>query len=344
MIANGGTVFSNPAIKQQAAADVNTGGVTVLLNNGVVQVPTTTVLTIAPPLTIPFGHAVSGTAQVTASDGSVLTGTISFFDGATNLCTISVAASACPAGSGAGFAVGTHVLTAVYSGDATHLPSTSAPVTVIVQAVATKAQTVTMLTSSTNPATSGQSVTFTANVGVSGSTLFRAVGDGYVFRREQCAGDQDAGWIGGGEFQYGGADCWESCDYSELCGRCELGCKCFGGFDRDGERNGCGGERIQRFGAGDGEGRGGEFGESAGGRGSADGIYAAGAVGLCRSAFGGGLYFWLEDNSCGWRKYDASAEHDGSAFLHGGRCGIADGWFVSGGDYGCGFVDAPASE
>jgi hypothetical protein len=171
VIANGGTVFSNPAINQQATADVTTGGVTVLLNNGVVQVATTTVLTIAPPLTIPFGHAVSGTAQVTASDGSALTGTISFFDGTTNLCTISVAASACPAGSGAGFAIGTHSLTAVYSGDVTHLPSTSAPVTVIVQAVATKAQTVTMLTSSTNPATSGQSVMFTANVGVSGSTL-----------------------------------------------------------------------------------------------------------------------------------------------------------------------------
>ena len=58
-----------------------------------------------------------------------------FLDGATNICTIAVAPSAsCPASAGADFAVGTHVLTAVYSGDATHLGSTSAPVTVTVVA------------------------------------------------------------------------------------------------------------------------------------------------------------------------------------------------------------------
>ena len=57
------------------------------------------------------------------------------------------------------------MLTAVYSGDTTHLGSTSAPVTVVVLPVApTKAQTVTMLTSSVDPATTGQSVVFTANV------------------------------------------------------------------------------------------------------------------------------------------------------------------------------------
>jgi hypothetical protein len=83
----------------------------------------------------------------------------------TIICSIPVAPLAsCPASAGASFAVGTHVLTAVYSGDATHLGSTSATVTVVVLPVATKATTVTMLTSSLDPATSGQSVTFTANV------------------------------------------------------------------------------------------------------------------------------------------------------------------------------------
>jgi hypothetical protein len=84
-----------------------------------------------------------------------------------NICTIPVAPSAsCPASAGAEFAVGTHALTAIYSGDATHLGSTSAAVTVVVLPLATqtKAQTVTMLTSSVNPAAGGQSVTFTANV------------------------------------------------------------------------------------------------------------------------------------------------------------------------------------
>lgn len=173
VIANGGMVLSNPAIGQKTATnlpDVNTGGITVLLNTGEKGlVPTTTVLTITSPLTITFGQEVDGTAQVTASDGSLSTGTITFYDGATNICTIPVAPLAsCPASAGAGFAVGTHVLTAVYSGDSTHLGSTSAAVTIVVLPVA-KVQTMTMLTSNLDPAASGQSVTFTANVAAMGA-------------------------------------------------------------------------------------------------------------------------------------------------------------------------------
>ncbi len=145
VIANGGAVLSDAAVAQKTTAtplDVNTGGITVLLNTGLTVVSTTTVLTIAPPLTITLGQVVDGTAQVTASDGSTPTGTITFYDGTTGICTIAVAPSAsCPASSGAGFAVGTHTLTATYSGDATHLPSTSAAVTVVVVAAPTKAQT-----------------------------------------------------------------------------------------------------------------------------------------------------------------------------------------------------------
>jgi Bacterial Ig-like domain (group 3)/FG-GAP-like repeat/FG-GAP repeat len=174
VIANGGMMLSNAVIGQKTTAntDVNTGGITVLLNQET-KTATTTVLTITSPLTITFGQEVDGTAQVTASDGSLPTGTITFYDGATNICTIAVAPSAsCPASAGSGFAVGTHVLTAVYSGDMMHLGSTSAPVTVVVLPVAvTKVQTVTMLTSSLDPATSGQSVTFTANVVATGSSV-----------------------------------------------------------------------------------------------------------------------------------------------------------------------------
>jgi hypothetical protein len=180
VIANGGAVLSNAVLGQKTTTtppDVNTGGITVLLNTGLqALVPTTTVLTITSPLTITFGQAVNGTAQVTASDGSMPTGTITFYDGTTNICTIVVAPSAsCPASAGAEFAVGTHVLTAAYSGDPTHLPSTSAAVTVVVLPVA-KAQTVTMLTSSLDPATSGQSVTFTANVVAAGSPVAAPTG------------------------------------------------------------------------------------------------------------------------------------------------------------------------
>jgi Bacterial Ig-like domain (group 3) len=141
-------------------------------------IPTTTVLTITSPLTIAFGQEVDGTAQVTASDGSLPTGTISFYDGLTDICTIDVAPSAsCPASAGAGFAVGTHVLTADYSGDVTHLGSTSAAVTVVVlPGATTKVQTVTMLTSSVDPATSGESVTFTANVVAMGASIVTPMG------------------------------------------------------------------------------------------------------------------------------------------------------------------------
>ncbi len=173
VIANGGAVLSNPLANQKVTPprDVNTGGITVLLNTGAkAPVATTTVLTIAPPLTITPGQVVNGTAQVTSSDGSGLTGTISFYDGTTNICKVAVAATAsCPANAGAGFTVGTHVLTAAYSGDAMHLPSTSEAVTVVVMAAA-KAQTVTILTSSLDPAVAGQSVTFTANVATAGSS------------------------------------------------------------------------------------------------------------------------------------------------------------------------------
>jgi hypothetical protein len=168
VVANGGVVISSPASGQTvtASTEVSTGGITVLLNQ-LTLTPTTVVLTITSPLTITFRQTVNGSAQVTSSDGSLPAGTISFYDGAANICTIPVAPSAsCPASAGANFAVGTHVLTAVYSGDTTHLGSTSAAVAVTVLPVATptKAQTVTMLTSSVDPATSGQNVTFTANV------------------------------------------------------------------------------------------------------------------------------------------------------------------------------------
>jgi hypothetical protein len=144
-IANGGTVIANTAITSlttPVSAGVTTGGITVLLNTiktkAVPEIPTTVVFTLSTPPTIYFGQVVSGSAWVAASDGSTPTGTISFFDGPTNICTIAVTqAESCPPGAGSGFAVGTHTLTAAYSGDATHMGSISAPVTVTVLPLAT---------------------------------------------------------------------------------------------------------------------------------------------------------------------------------------------------------------
>ncbi|WP_263368106.1 Ig-like domain-containing protein [Edaphobacter bradus] len=123
--------------------------------------PTNLVLTIATPTTMVYGQVVDGSAQVTASDGSIMTGTITFYDGAVNLCVLEIApAASCPASAGEGFAAGAHVLTAVYSGDATHAPSTSNAVTITVLQDTTTAT----LTSSANPATAGQGIVFTASI------------------------------------------------------------------------------------------------------------------------------------------------------------------------------------
>ena len=60
VIANGGVVISNPCERTDGDRDteVNTGGITVLLNQVATMVPTTVVLTITSPLTITFGQAV----------------------------------------------------------------------------------------------------------------------------------------------------------------------------------------------------------------------------------------------------------------------------------------------
>lgn len=122
-------------------------------------VATSVVLTISNTSTISYGEDVSGYAVVTASDGTTLSGTVTFYDGDANICTLPVTqTTSCPPSAGVGFAAGSHLLMAVYSGDAAHLGSTSngVPVTVVPDV------TTVSLTSSANPAGYGQSVILTA--------------------------------------------------------------------------------------------------------------------------------------------------------------------------------------
>jgi len=122
-------------------------------------VSSSVVLTITSPGTIYFGQSVDGYANVTTSDGTTPTGSITFYDGTQGICTIPVTPSAsCPASTGTDFAVGSHVISAVYSGDSTHAGATSnaASVTVLQNPTAVS------LVSSANPAASGQPVTLTA--------------------------------------------------------------------------------------------------------------------------------------------------------------------------------------
>ncbi|HEV7766444.1 MAG TPA: Ig-like domain repeat protein, partial [Thermoanaerobaculia bacterium] len=109
-----------------------------------------------------FGDAVTFTATLSAlSPGAGLpTGTVEFFDGATSLGTGGVNGIGEAALTTSSLSVGTHSITANYSGDAGFDPVTSS---VLSQSVG-KATPIASLVSSATPSSFGQSVTFTATL------------------------------------------------------------------------------------------------------------------------------------------------------------------------------------
>jgi len=111
-----------------------------------------------------YGQQVTFSATVSPSSGA--TGTVTFMDGASTLGTSALNASGVATFSPTTLAVGTHSITAQYSGDATHTSSTSSALS---QAV-NKASTTITLTSDSNPSKSGRLVTFTATVSPSTAT------------------------------------------------------------------------------------------------------------------------------------------------------------------------------
>ena len=111
-----------------------------------------------------FGQPVTFTASVSAvAPGTgTPTGSVVFNDGATTLATVALDGSANAAFTTSALAVGSHTITATYSGDPSF--ATSAPSGLTQQV--NKATTVTGLSS--QPAVFGESVTFTASVSVAG--------------------------------------------------------------------------------------------------------------------------------------------------------------------------------
>jgi Big-like domain-containing protein len=109
-----------------------------------------------------FGQSVSFTSTVSPSSGSgAPTGTITLNDGTNTIgtATLSGGQAALTISS---FSVGSHSITAVYSGDGSFLGGTSGSLTQTVN----KAFTNTALTSTANPITLGQAVSFIATVSV----------------------------------------------------------------------------------------------------------------------------------------------------------------------------------
>ena len=126
------------------------------------QASTTTTLA-ASPSSMTYGQSVTFTATigVVAPGAGTPTGSVEFFDGTTPIGTTPLSGSTA-AVSTAALSAGTHSITAQYRGDGNFSSSTSSPATVPVR----MASTTTKLSSSASTLVFGQSVTFTATIGV----------------------------------------------------------------------------------------------------------------------------------------------------------------------------------
>jgi len=138
-----------------------TGGTSAVFTQNVNQPGTTTTVTSSlNPST--YGQNVTFTATVAPSSA---TGTVQFFDGSMSLGSATLTGGSASV-STSSLSAGSHSITAIHSGDSNFSGSTSAALTQIVNQVATT----TTVTSSLNPSTYGQNVTFTATVSPSSAT------------------------------------------------------------------------------------------------------------------------------------------------------------------------------
>lgn len=136
----------------------------------VLQATTTTTLTVN-SATVTYGKTLSLTAVVTGT--RPITGSVLFGDGGTSLGSVKLTNSRAtlPVSS---LSAGAHSLTATYTGDSSHATSTST----MVPATVTQASPSVTMTSSKNPSSFGQPITFVAKIagggtaGPSGTVLF----------------------------------------------------------------------------------------------------------------------------------------------------------------------------
>jgi hypothetical protein len=152
-VPNGQSVFTATATNSAN----NTSEFSACKSQAVAGTTTTALTSSKNPST--FGQSVTFTATVT---GSNPTGTVQFMDGATALGAPAALTGGVATLLTSSLSVATHPITAVYSGDANNQPSTSNVVDQ--QVVAAASATTTAVTSSLNPSTFGQTVTFIATV------------------------------------------------------------------------------------------------------------------------------------------------------------------------------------
>jgi hypothetical protein len=160
------------------SGDSNFASSTGSLSNGQVVKPssataTSTVVTSSANPSI-SGQSVTFTATVTASGGSgTPTGTVEFvIDGANSgsLSLVSSGGQTTAIYTTSSLTIGTHTISAIYSGDSNFASSTGSLANGQTVKQATGTRTSTLVASSANPSVSGQSVTFTATVTPSGGS------------------------------------------------------------------------------------------------------------------------------------------------------------------------------
>jgi hypothetical protein len=146
------------------------------VNQTVNKLGTTTGLVVNPYQST-YSQVVTFAAAITPADGGSATGTVTFYNGASQLGIATVSGNAAtlststlPAGV---LPAGTDVITAVYGGDATYKPSTSPSVNEPVS----QASTLVSLTSSLPQSAYGQSVTFGVKVYFSNPSGFTSTGN-----------------------------------------------------------------------------------------------------------------------------------------------------------------------
>jgi hypothetical protein len=142
------------------SGDANNNGSSSAVLTEVVNLSQTMVMLSSSSNPAQAGQPVTFSADVSALAGVTPTGTITFYDGTTVLGTVSLNSMGMAALTVSDLAVGSHSVTAVYSGDATYSGSSSSAL----QEVIDGQMSMTGLTSSQNPAPSGTPVTFTASV------------------------------------------------------------------------------------------------------------------------------------------------------------------------------------
>jgi hypothetical protein len=137
--------------------------------NTVASVSAQTLVTVSPPPTTTllstsvnpsvFNQPITFTATLQLTSTGTPTGTVTFYDGPNSIGTGAVANNSAQL-TIPGSSLGTHSITAAYSGDANFSGSTSSALSQVVNI----APTTTTVTSSSNPSTFGFNVTFTVNV------------------------------------------------------------------------------------------------------------------------------------------------------------------------------------